>query len=77
VTPHVVRHATAMHMLQAGVDVTLIALWLGHESAATTHMYIEADLAMKQRALNAIQAPQFKQRRFRPPKDILAFLDRL
>jgi len=40
-------------------------------------MYIEADLAMKQRALNAIQAPQFKQRRFRPPKDILAFLDRL
>ncbi|PRX23958.1 hypothetical protein B0G75_1241 [Paraburkholderia sp. BL18I3N2] len=66
-----------MHMLQSGVDVTLIALWLGHESTATTHMYIEADLAMKQRALNSIQAPQFKQHRFCPPKDILDFLDGL
>ncbi len=77
VSPHVVRHATAMHMLQGGVDLSLIALWLGHESPATTHMYIEADLAMKQRALNAIQPLQYKQRRFRPRSDILAFLDRL
>jgi hypothetical protein len=44
-----------MHMLQSGVDITLIALWLGHESPATTHMYVEADLAMKERALNAVQ----------------------
>jgi site-specific recombinase XerD len=77
VSPHVVRHATAMHMLQGGVDLSLIALWLGHESPATTHMYIEADLTMKQRALNAIQPVQFRQRRFRPPRDLLAFLDRL
>lgn len=77
VSPHIMRHATAMHMLQAGVDLTLIALWLGHESPATTHMYVEADLAMKQRALNAIQAPQFKQRRYRPSNNILAFLDGL
>jgi integrase/recombinase XerD len=66
-----------MHMLKGGVDLSLIALWLGHESPATTHMYIEADLAMKQRALNAIQPLQYKQRRFRPRSDILAFLDRL
>jgi integrase len=66
-----------MHMLQGGVDLSLIALWLGHESPATTHMYIEADLTMKQRALNAIQPVQFRQRRFRPPCDLLAFLDRL
>ena len=63
VTPHVVRHSTAMHMLQSGVDITLIALWLGHESPATTHMYVEADLAMKERALNAVQPPHLKQTR--------------
>ena len=47
VSPHRVRHSTAMHLLQSGVDITVIALWLGHESTATTHMYVEADLAMK------------------------------
>lgn len=46
-----------MHLLQAGVDMTVIALWLGHESAATTYMYIEADLAMKKRALDKLVAP--------------------
>jgi integrase/recombinase XerD len=77
ISPHIVRHATAMQMLQAGVDVTLIALCLGHESTSTTHMYVEADLAMKQRALNAIQPPRLKTHRFRPSDRILAFLDRL
>ena len=52
-SPHVVRHTTAMHLLQSGVDITVIALWLGHESPATTHKYVEADLAMKERALSA------------------------
>ena len=77
ISPHIVRHGTAMHMLQAGVDLTLIALWLGHASPSTTHMYVEADLAMKQRALNAIQPPRLNQRRFRPSDRILAFLEGL
>jgi integrase/recombinase XerD len=77
ISPHTVRHATAMHLLQAGVDLTVIALWLGHESTTTTHMYVEADLAMKERALNALQAPSVKAQRFRPTKDILAFLEGL
>jgi hypothetical protein len=50
ISPHVIRHTTAMH-LQSGVDITVIALWLGHESLETTHIYIEADLRMKQKAL--------------------------
>ena len=51
ITPHVIRHTTAMHLLQAGVDIATIALWLGHESIETTHMYLQADLAMKEQAL--------------------------
>ncbi len=51
VSPHIVRHSTAMSLLQSGVDPCEIALWLGHESPSTTHMYVEADLAMKERAL--------------------------
>jgi integrase/recombinase XerD len=51
VSPHTLRHTTAMHLLQSGVDITLIALWLGHESPSTTHIYIEADLKMKEDAL--------------------------
>ena len=62
ISPHTLRHTTAMHLLQSGVDVTVIALWLGHESPATTHMYIEADLAMKKRALDKLAEP----RRTRP-----------
>ncbi len=77
VTPHVVRHSTAMHMLQSGVDITLIALWLGHESPATTHMYVEADLAMKERALNAVQPPHLKQTRYQPSDRVLHFLETL
>lgn len=51
VSPHVLRHSTAMHLFQAGVDMAVIALWLGHESLETTHVYLEADLATKERAL--------------------------
>jgi integrase/recombinase XerD len=77
VTPHTIRHSTAMHMLQAGVDITLIALWLGHESPTTTHMYVEADLAMKERALTAVQAPRLKQSRYQPSDRVLHFLETL
>ena len=77
ISPHTVRHATAMHLLQSRVDITVIALWLGHESTTTTHMYVEADLAMKEQALNALQAPSVKSQRFRPSKGILAFLEGL
>ena len=58
ISPHTVRHATAMHLLQAGVDLSVVALWLGHESTATTHMYVEADLTMKERALKCPSEPQ-------------------
>jgi integrase/recombinase XerD len=77
ISPHLIRHTTAMHMLQAGVDITLIALWLGHESITTTHMYVEADLAMKQRALDAIQSPKIKQTRYHPKDRVLQFLETL
>ena len=77
VSPHCVRHSTAMHRLQAGVDITVIALWLGHENPATTHMYVEADLAMKERALQAVQPPCIKQARYRPTDRLLAFLEGL
>jgi site-specific recombinase XerD len=77
VSPHVVRHSTAMHMLQSGVDITLIALWLGHENPATTHMYVEADLEMKERALKAVQAPHVKRTRYKPPNRLVEFLQAL
>ena len=77
VSPHTIRHTTAMHLLQAGVDITVIALWLGHESPITTHGYIEADLAMKERALASIAPPETRQLRYHPTDDILIFLERL
>jgi integrase/recombinase XerD len=77
VTPHTLRHSTAMHLLQAGVDVTVIALWLGHENPATTHGYIEADLAMKERALAAVNPPDLRKARYRPSAGLLQFLEGL
>lgn len=77
VSPHIVRHTTAMHLLQAGVDITVIALWLGHESPATTHLYVEADLEMKQRALEKLQPAQVGGGRYRPADKLLAFLEGL
>jgi integrase/recombinase XerD len=77
ISPHVFRHSIAMHLLQAGVDITVIALWLGHESPATTHIYVEADLAMKERALKNLQAPQNRPPRYRPPDRVLEFLQSL
>ncbi|MCC7082642.1 MAG: tyrosine-type recombinase/integrase [Burkholderiales bacterium] len=77
VSPHTIRHTTAMHLLQSGVDVTVIALWLGHESPSTTHMYVDADLAMKERALARLEAPGAKPARYRPPDTLMRFLQAL
>ena len=77
VSPHTLRHTTAMHLLQAGVDVTVIALWLGHESPETTHQYVEADVEMKRRVLDRLDEPPVKKGR-RPRADgLLDFLDGL
>jgi integrase/recombinase XerD len=77
VSPHVLRHTTAMHLLQAGVDITAIALWLGHESPLTTHQYIEADLEMKKKTLNRLKQPKGKPATFKPRDALLAFLETL
>jgi site-specific recombinase XerD len=77
ISPHTLRHSTAMHMLQAGVDLAVIALWLGHESPETTHGYVQADMAMKERAINSISAPASKRHRYQPPASILKFLEEL
>lgn len=77
VSPHTMRHTTAMHLLQSGVDITVIALWLGHESTATTHHYVEADLAMKDAALARLPEIPAKSVRFRPKDDLLQFLEDL
>jgi site-specific recombinase XerD len=74
VTPHVLRHTTAMHLMQSGVDITVIALWLGHESIETTHKYLEADLATKERALERIAPGDQKLRRFKADDKLMAFL---
>jgi site-specific recombinase XerD len=77
ISPHTLRHATAMHLLQSGVDITLIALWLGHESPATTHIYVEADLKMKEKALKVVKPATAKKVRYEPPAGLLAFLQSL
>jgi len=77
ISPHTIRHTTAMHLLQSGVDITVIALWLGHESTTTTHMYLEADLSMKERALERLQPPGTKAARYRPPDQLMQFLQSL
>jgi site-specific recombinase XerD len=77
ISPHTIRHTTAMHLLQSGVDIAVIALWLGHESPATTHMYLEADLSMKERALNRLQPTGASPGRYRPPDQLMKFLQGL
>jgi site-specific recombinase XerD len=77
VSPHVIRHTTAMHLLQAGVDLSVIAMWLGHENLTTTHQYIEADLQMKEKALAKLQSPTLQSARYKPSNKILSFLEGL
>jgi len=77
VTPHVLRHTAAMRLLHADVDTTVIALWLGHEQIQTTQIYLHADLAIKQKALDRTTPPDAKPGRYQPTDLILAFLDAL
>ena len=76
-SPHVLRHTCAMRLLHAGVDITVIALWLGHESVETTQMYVHADMTLKERALARVTPIDTKARRYRPPDKLLAFLEAL
>jgi integrase/recombinase XerD len=77
VTPHVLRHTAAMALLRSGVDRSVIALWLGHESAETTDMYLHADLSMKERALSRTAPTGTRQTRYQPGDRLLKFLDSL
>lgn len=77
VSPHVLRHSTAMHLLDSGVDCSVIALWLGHESIETTQAYLHASLEMKERALAKTQAPTSRSCRYRPPDALISFLNSL
>jgi integrase/recombinase XerD len=78
-TPHVLRHSCAVQLLRAGVDIAVIALWLGHESIRTTDIYQHADLGLKERALarTAPAQPRTPRGRYRPADDLLAFLEAL
>jgi len=71
------RHSTAMHLLQSGSGIDLVALWLGHESPTTSHQYTEANLAMKDRALARLQEPKTKMRRYCASDSLLEFLKSL
>jgi len=71
ISPHTIRHTTAMHLLQSGVAFNIIALWLGHESSTTTHQYVEADLAMKNKALARLQSPETISCHYHPDDDAL------
>jgi site-specific recombinase XerD len=77
VSPHVLRHTAAMDLLQAGVEPSVIALWLGHESIETTQIYLDANLESKQRALEMTTPPDGKLGRYRPDDSLLAFLKNL
>ena len=77
ITPHTLRHTAAMQLLHAGVDTTVIALWLGHERVDTTQIYLHADLTLKERALARTRPPDAKPGRYRPPDTLLAFLEAL
>jgi len=77
VSPHVLRHTAAMALLHAGVDTTVIALWLGHESIETTHAYLHADLTLKERALARTPPRAGAPGRYHAPDSLLAFLDTL
>jgi integrase/recombinase XerD len=77
VTPHVLRHTAAMELLQAGVDRSLIAIWLGHESLDTTQIYLDANLAMKEEILAKTRPLKSRPGRYRPNDQLLSFLKAL
>ena len=77
VTVHTLRHSAAMRLLLAGVDITVIALWLGHESLTSTQAYVHADMQQKQEAIEKTAPPGSKQKRYQPPDQLLEFLENL
>ena len=77
VSPHVLRHSTAMDLLQNGVDRTVIALWLGHESVETTQIYVHADMRLKEKALARVASTTARPGRYRPDDALLSFLESL
>ena len=77
VTPHTLRHSAAMALLHAGVDTSVIALWLGQEDPGSTQAYLHADMTIKENALARVRPPTTSPGRYRPPDTLLAFLDNL
>jgi integrase/recombinase XerD len=77
VTTHTLRHTAAMRLLFSGVDVAVIALWLGHEQVTTTNVYLHADMSQKERAIARVTKPTTKPGRYRAPDTLLAFLEAL
>lgn len=77
ISPHTLRHTVAMHLLQAGVDLTTIQSWLGHATVDTTHQYVEADTEMKRRAIEMCSAPNVPVSLYIPTDDVLALLESL
>lgn len=77
VTPHTLRHTAAMALMQAGVDTSVIALWLGHQSAVTTHIYLHADMTIKENALARVPTQRTAPGRYRPADSLITFLERL
>ncbi|MEA5457254.1 tyrosine-type recombinase/integrase [Sinomonas sp. JGH33] len=77
ITAHVLRHTTAMRLLHAGVDTSVIALWLGHASVDTTQIYLHADMTLKEKALARTSPPHGQDSRYRPPDSLLAWLEAL
>jgi integrase len=77
ITAHTLRHTAAMRLLHAGTDTSLIALWMGHEQAETTQIYLHADVTLKERALARTKPPDTRPGRYRPPDQLLAFLEAL
>jgi site-specific recombinase XerD len=76
-SPHTLRHTCAMNLLQAGVDTTVIAMWLGHADVRSTQPYLHADLTIKERALARTTPASAPAGRYRPPDPLLAFLESL
>jgi site-specific recombinase XerD len=74
ISPHTIRHTTAMHLLQSGVDLSVIAMWLGHETTQTTHQYLDADLELKKQALACLEPPRVRRSPRSRADDIVRFL---
>ncbi len=77
ITPHTLRHTAAMNLLHAGVDITVIALWLGHESPTTTRIYLHADMALKENAIARTSPPGTQATRYKAADNLLTFLNQL